>query len=82
MTDIKLKDMYGYIIRIGDKFSFKLNTATPEDLIGELEFNEEDLRVEVNIDDHPMYVCLWFDPENMINIKKIRKVYRKHLTNK
>lgn len=48
-------------------------------LKGSFEFNEEDLRYEINIYGESDYVCIWYDPVNMSNLKIIDTIQENKL---
>lgn len=62
MKDYVKKDKNGYKIKEGEKFKFKyLKKLDKEiELIGSFDWNEEELRYEIDIHDHEEYICLSF----------------------
>ena len=60
MKDYIKKDKHGNKIKAGDKFKFKYlkELHNPIELIGSFDWNDDELRYEIDIWDNDEYVCL------------------------
>ena len=62
MKNYVKKDKHGNEIKEGQKFKFKFlkEFHNPIELIGSFDWNDDELRYEIDIHDHDEYVCLSF----------------------
>lgn len=84
MRDIKfrgkrigLKDKEGKEIYEGEKFKFKfLKELNNEiELIGSFDWNDRELRYEIDIHNHEYYACLSYEPSVMRGFEKIGNIH-------
>jgi hypothetical protein len=63
-SKIIMKDIYGKPIFEGQRFKFKFleELDKPIELIGSFDYNDEELRYEIDIHNNPDYICLSYVP--------------------
>ena len=67
-------DKNGDRILEGEKFKFKFLKELDKEieLIGSFDWNDEELRYEIDIHDHEEYVCLSYVPNVMRGFEKLK----------